>query len=100
MENDLKIIDNCRLLLLKNPELRNPILKKQRIFRYWQMFEEVNVGITERQFIGLTDGETISRAFRRLFEKEFKPTSELEQARFKMVEGHRNSYSKVKSPPL
>ena len=94
MPDDQKIIDNCRLLLLKNPELRNPILKKQRIFRYWQLYENVNVGITERQFIGLTDGETISRAFRKLFEKEFKPTNELEQVRFKLVEKHRLNYSK------
>ncbi len=63
---DLKIQEGVKLLLTKYPALRNPLLKKQRIWKFWTEFEEVNIGITERQFINLTDGESISRAFRKI----------------------------------
>ena len=86
---------NCKLLLTKYPELRNPILKKQRIWAYWKTFEDVNMGIIEKQFIGLTDGESVSRAFRKLQQenKDLRPTIELQQKSAELSEKHRLNYS-------
>lgn len=92
---DQKIQDNCRLLLTKYPELRNPIFKKQRIWKYWREFEDVNVGIIERQFIDLTDGESISRAFRKLQQEtpDLRADIKSQQASADLAEEHRQNYS-------
>ena len=91
---DVVIQKNCKLLLTKYPKLRNPLFKKQRIWTYWTEFEEVNIGITERQFIELTDGESISRAFRKIQQenKELRADIELQQKSAELSEQHRLAY--------
>jgi len=96
---DLKKIEtihkNAKTLLLKYPELRNPFLKKQRIWKYWQEFEGIGeFGITLRQFIRLTDAETISRAIRKVQEENpnLRPNLELEEKRSELVEEYREIY--------
>ena len=96
MLDDRVIQQNCKLLLTKFSELRNPILKKQRIWAFWKMFEDVNIGITERQFINLTDGESISRAFRKIQQenKNLRASIELQQKSAEMADQHRENYKK------
>ena len=91
---DQVIQKNCKLLLLKYPKLRNPLFKKQRIWAYWTEFEEVNIGITERQFISLTDGESISRAFRKIQQETpgLKGDIESQLASAGKAEQHRLAY--------
>lgn len=94
--DDITIQQNCRLLLTKFPELRNPLFKKQRIWKYWQEFEEVGyVGITQRQFINLTDGESISRACRKILElnPQLRASVEQQQIGADLAEKHRINYS-------
>lgn len=92
--NDQIIQANCKLLLTKYAELRNPILKKQRIWKYWKEFEEVNIGIIERQFYELTDGESISRAFRKIQQEnpELRADIKSQQASASLAEQHRLAY--------
>ena len=95
--DDITIQQNCKLLLTKFPELRNPILKKQRIWAYWQYFEGVNIGIIKSQFIKLTDGESISRAFRKVLElnPHLRASTELQQKGAEMAEKHRQAYLNI-----
>jgi len=97
---DRVIQSNCRLLLTKYPELRNPLFKKQRIYKYWQTFEGVGrMGILEKEFYSLTDGESISRAFRKLAQEnpELRATIELQQKGAELSEQHRLNYGGLKS---
>ena len=92
-----KIIQkNVKLLLTKYSNLRNSILKKHRIWAYWHEFEDVNIGITERQFVGLTDGETISRACRKVLQDnpELRASVDLQQKSAELSEEHRKNYAR------
>ncbi len=96
MANDQVIQSNCRLLLTKYPELRNPLFKKQRIYKYWQFFEGVGrMGILEKEFYGLTDGESISRSFRKLQQEnpDLRADIESQQISANLAEEHRKAYS-------
>jgi hypothetical protein len=91
---DQDIQKNVKLLLTKYAKLRNPLFKKQRIWAYWTEFEGVNIGITERQFIELTDGESISRAFRRVQQenKGLRADIDTQQRSVELSEQHRLAY--------
>lgn len=94
MPNLITIEKNVYLLLLKYPELRSIYQRKSAIFRYWQMFEGVNTEITEKQFIKLTNPETISRAIRQVLNRhpELKPAQPLETKRYEQAEEFKNYY--------
>jgi hypothetical protein len=64
---DLQAIqNNVRLLLTKYPALRSLKTRKMAIYKYWQEFEWVSdAGITKRQWLSITNPETISRAIRK-----------------------------------
>ena len=98
MENNpnQQIQQNCKLILTKYAYLRNSILKKQRIFQYWKLFDGVNIGITERQFYELTDGESISRAFRKIQQEnsELRADIKSQQLSADLSEQHRLNYLK------
>ena len=91
---DKNIQKEVRLLLTKYPELRNPILKKQRIWKFWQDIEGVQAYITQSQFIKLTDGESISRAFRKIQQenRSLRASIDLQQRSAELSEQHRLNY--------
>jgi len=98
---DRVIQSNCRLLLTKFPELRNPLFKKQRIWAYWQNFENIGkIGVSQRQFLALTDGESISRAFRKLQQEnpELRADIKSQQVSADLAEKHRKNYSPFVPP--
>ena len=98
MSSDLITIEkNVYILLLKYPKLRSIYQRKRAIFNYWQMFEGVNIGVTERQFVNLTNPETISRAIRKVLNDnpKLKPSQELETKRYEKAEEFRSHYQKV-----
>ena len=92
--DDKRIQQNCKLLLTKYPYLRNSLLKKQRTWKFWQEVERISFSITERQFISLTDGESISRAFRKIQQenKELRADIESQQKSAELSEKHRLAY--------
>lgn len=92
-----KIQEQCKLLLLRFPVLRNPLYKKQRIWVYWREFEGIHIGITQRQFIDLTDSETISRAFRKIQadNENLRGNIKDQISNAERVENHRLAYKKI-----
>ena len=96
MSDLITIEKNVYILLLKYPKLRSIYQRKSAIFNYWQMFEGVNIGVTERQFIKLTNPETISRAIRKVLNDypNLKPSQEVEVKRYEKAEEFRNHYQK------
>lgn len=50
VEKDKKIYEGCKLILTKYPELRNPILQKQRLWKYLEEFCGVKDSITKEKF--------------------------------------------------
>ena len=100
---DQIIQSNCRLLLTKFAELRNPLFKKQRIYKYWQFFEGIGrMGILEKEFYKLTDGESISRAFRKIQQEnpELRATIELQQKSAELSERHRINYGTIQAETI
>lgn len=102
MINLTTIENNVKLLLMKYPNLRSIMKRKQLIFRYWQEFENVGeFGITENQFIKLTNPETISRAVRKIqsIYSGLKANNELEQKRYEVAREFQEHYkvSKVEN---
>lgn len=94
--DDQTILKNCRLLLTKYPKLRNPLFKKQRVWAYWKEFEGIRFEIIETEFYRLTDGESISRAYRKVLElnPHLRAPIEQQQIGAELAEKHRLAFKK------
>ena len=91
-----QIQNNVKILLYKRADLRNPFLKTQKIWAYWQMFCGVKDVITEEQFNTLPNTESILRAYRKIQElnPELRPTQETQEQVAKRVNEYRQAFQK------
>lgn len=67
MANLDSIENNVKILLTEDSNTRSIYNRKRAIFRCWLRFEGIgSFGVTEEQFVKLTNAETISRAIRKV----------------------------------
>jgi len=95
MVNLTTIENQTKLLLMKYPKLRSIFNRKRAIFQYWREFEGISeFGITEEQFVKLTNPETISRAIRRVQQvyPDLQGSQKLEHKRYEISMKYQNHY--------
>ena len=93
MKDLAKIHQNVEQLLKTYPNFRELKYRKELIWLYWKEYENLTSGISKPMWVyQLTSPDTISRAIRKLLEKNPKLRGETYQENMEEEKEHREFY--------